>query len=209
MYWGLDYPPLTAYVSYVFGQLALSLEPEMVTLTSSRGYETASSKVWMRTSVIVCDLLLYMPATVYFLTSWLRKSSSPRSSCHWNHFLSCLLLLLCQPALVLIDHGHFQYNGVCLGFTILAIALLLNEKELWGSVAFCCALNFKQMALYYAPAFTCYLLSRCMYDHRASFWILFLKLATTVLGTFMILWSPFCWTSESTRTCSESIFQSK
>ena len=35
LYWGLDYPPLTAYVSYLFGYVANIVEPSMVKLTSS------------------------------------------------------------------------------------------------------------------------------------------------------------------------------
>ncbi len=30
-----------------------------------------------------------------------------------------------------------------------------------GTVFFCLALNYKQMSLYYAPAFFCYLLAKC------------------------------------------------
>ena len=29
-----------------------------------------------------------------------------------------LLMVLLQPAAVLIDHGHFQYNNISLGFAV-------------------------------------------------------------------------------------------
>ena len=32
LYWGLDYPPLTAYVSFVYGKLAQVVYPELVEL---------------------------------------------------------------------------------------------------------------------------------------------------------------------------------
>lgn len=44
-YWGLDYPPLTAYVSWGCGQLSRVLEPASMALGLSRGYETPSHKV--------------------------------------------------------------------------------------------------------------------------------------------------------------------
>lgn len=44
-YWGLDYPPLTAYVSWACGQLSKVVEPASMALGLSRGYETASHKV--------------------------------------------------------------------------------------------------------------------------------------------------------------------
>ena len=74
-----------------------------------------------------------------------------------------------------------------------------------GSILFCLALNWKQMALYYAPAVFAYLLGRCFapystsssYDNSSTFQVLkrgltqILILGITVLGTFGILWFPF------------------
>lgn len=42
MYWGLDYPPLTAFHEYVLGKIAEYLCPEVVTFEASRGCETSS-----------------------------------------------------------------------------------------------------------------------------------------------------------------------
>ncbi len=57
-YWGLDYPPLTAYHSYVLGKLALHVEPELVQLHTSRGYQSHASKWFMRCTVLVADLVV-------------------------------------------------------------------------------------------------------------------------------------------------------
>lgn len=46
MYWGLDYPPLTAYHEKVMGAIAKWLIPRMVSLHSSRGIETDASIVF-------------------------------------------------------------------------------------------------------------------------------------------------------------------
>ncbi|GMF14981.1 unnamed protein product [Phytophthora lilii] len=101
LYWGLDYPPLTAYVSYLFGLAAEVAEPSMVELTSSRGYESATSKVFMRTSVLLYDVLLFIPA-IYCVARAMYGSE------HWTRRTAFLLLILLQPAVLLIDHGHFQ-----------------------------------------------------------------------------------------------------
>jgi alpha-1,3-glucosyltransferase len=37
------------------------------------------------------------------------------------------MLAVLNPVLVLIDHGHFQYNTVALGLTIFAIILYKKE----------------------------------------------------------------------------------
>jgi len=44
-YWGLDYPPLTAYQSFVHGIFLNAVEPVAVALHTSRGYENTSRYV--------------------------------------------------------------------------------------------------------------------------------------------------------------------
>lgn len=103
LYWGLDYPPLTAFVSYAFGALAHRIEPAMVALTTSRGYESPTSKVFMRTTVILCDLVVFLPV-VFYVARVLYKRQQ------WTQRIALPLLVLSQPALLLIDHGHFQVH---------------------------------------------------------------------------------------------------
>ena len=62
-YWGLDYPPLTAYVSYLCGLgSSLLVGPETVALDESRGYEDPTHKAYMRGTVWVLDAFVYIPA---------------------------------------------------------------------------------------------------------------------------------------------------
>jgi len=39
-----------------------------------------------------------------------------------------LFLALLQPPLLLIDHGHFQYNSVSLGLILAAINFALQDR---------------------------------------------------------------------------------
>lgn len=73
--------------------------------------------------------------------------------------LACVLL---QPALILIDHGHFQYNTISLGLSMAGAISILRGWHVVGSILYCCAINHKHMALYFAPAFFGYLLGCCM-----------------------------------------------
>jgi alpha-1,3-glucosyltransferase len=178
-YWGLDYPPLTAYVSYVCGVAShFIVGPESVALETSRSMEDPTHKAFMRATVLFLDLLVYGTA-VWYATN--RRS------------LWTILLALVQPAIVLIDHGHFQYNTVALGLSIGAFSYMVQTDFInciIGSVLFCLALNFKQMTLYYAPAVFCYLLGRCFSQPK---WLVlrFLALGVSVIVTFGILWEPF------------------
>jgi hypothetical protein len=56
-YWGLDYPPLSGYQSWLCGKFIAYFEPTTVALKTSQGYETASSKLLMRITVLISDLL--------------------------------------------------------------------------------------------------------------------------------------------------------
>ncbi|EDK39437.2 hypothetical protein PGUG_03535 [Meyerozyma guilliermondii ATCC 6260] len=61
-YWGLDYPPLTAFHSYVFGKLGSFIDPQWFALDTSRGIEDAGIKTFMRISSLLSELVLYIPA---------------------------------------------------------------------------------------------------------------------------------------------------
>lgn len=41
-------------------------------------------------------------------------------------------MVLLQPSLVLIDHGHFQYNSVCLGLAMAAAAAVAGGRRRGG-----------------------------------------------------------------------------
>ncbi|PVU91840.1 hypothetical protein BB561_004192 [Smittium simulii] len=72
-YWGLDYPPLTAFHSYICGFVANLINPEWVALDKSRGFESYQSKLFMRATVIVFDFLIYIPGIILFMFSYMKS----------------------------------------------------------------------------------------------------------------------------------------
>lgn len=76
--------------------------------------------------------------------------------------LFVLSAMLLQPAAILVDHGHFQYNCISLGLAVLAAVAIARRKDVLGSFLFSLSLNHKQMGLFYAPAFFAHLLGRCL-----------------------------------------------
>ena len=152
-YWGLDYPPLTAYHSWVLGKIGSIFDPSWFALYSSRGIEEPLLKVYMRATVIVSEYLTYMPATIIVN----RKFAQLRGVSKWESSIA-LVAILMQPATILIDHAHFQYNTIMLGFVLASISSMYSDRYIWASVYFVAALCFKQMALYYAPAMFAYLI---------------------------------------------------
>ncbi|KAJ7109746.1 glycosyltransferase family 57 protein [Mycena crocata] len=183
-YWGLDYPPLTAYASWLCGIVGSWLEPSWVALDTSRGIENEASKVFMRSTVVFLDAIIYVPALVMFTRVWLANRSKRTQNL-------ALVTLLLQPALLLIDFGHFQYNSVMLGFTLLALNFFALGQDLAGAVCFVLSLGFKQMALYYAPAIGGYLLAKCLYLGVVNGGKLLLRLAVVTSLSFLVLFLPF------------------
>lgn len=185
-YWGLDYPPLTAYHSYVLGKIGSFINPKWFELDASRGFELIDDglKTYMRFTVLISEALCYIPAVVYF-TKWVGKH---RNQSPIGQFIAAAAILF-QPSLMLIDHGHFQYNCVMLGLTVYAINSLLDE--FYAPAAFCFVLSicFKQMALYYAPIFFAYLLSKSLFLPRFNV-PRFLSIAVATLLAFATMYTP-------------------
>ena len=198
-YWGLDYPPLTAYHELIMakvGQYILGDAP--FALNSSRGCESNDLREFMRYSVLVTDLLIYYTAVAFLFFNCGQFSEERR--------LKVATSLLLAPTLISVDHGHFQYNCAALGFFLWAVVMIFNSRFLASAVFYCCAVLFKQTMLYFAPVFFFYLLGICM--HRP----LFLPLAVTVLCTFSIILFPLIYDAigsgvvERIRLIGNSIF---
>jgi len=176
LYWGLDYPPLTAYHSYLLGVLGNQINSSYVELHNSRGIQTQQHKLFMRLTVIISDMLVLFPAIFLFST---------------RNYLT-VVTLLAYPGLILIDHGHFQYNNISLGLFLAAVAVITRGRHILGSVLFVCALNYKQMELYHALPFFFYLLGICA--GRKTFGAKIsqlIKIGLAVILSFGVIWAPF------------------
>lgn len=163
-YWGLDYPPLSAYASLATGWFMSMIDPAAVALHDSHGYETEASRAAMRLSVLVTDILVFFPSLVACIYVLCKKSSRSsniprRYECQSELFRSAAFCLT-LPALLLVDHAHFQYNNVSLGLFLAAMTCFVKEYDVLGSAFFCAAIYFKHMLMYYALAIFALLASR-------------------------------------------------
>ena len=137
----------------------------------------------MRATVLISEYLTYIPAAVVYV----RHSSQLGSLSVWESSVA-LTAILMQPATILIDHAHFQYNTVMLGLVLASMSSLLAGRVLWASVFFVAALGFKQMALYYAPAIFAYLLGVCLLP-RINL-PRFIGIALTTILSIAVIYAP-------------------
>lgn len=161
LYWGLDYPPLTAAHSLLLGKWAQWLNSSFVALDASRGHESSTHKTFMRTTVLLADLLIFLPACVQF-ARFIAKQELRKDS---TVFLRTLIVLVLFPGLILIDNGHFQYNNISLGLFLLSVVALGNRSHYKAAILFSLALNYKQMELYHALPIFLYLLRFCFAEN--------------------------------------------
>jgi alpha-1,3-glucosyltransferase len=216
-YWGLDYPPLTAFHSYLFGTVAQRAVPQLVELRASRGHESAPGKLFLRLTVLLSDLVVYVPACLA-LAAVVAAGARPAAELGRKRVagtalpsLPLLHLLLLHPTLLVLDHGHFQYNGVSLGLALGAVAATARGNNLLCAFLFSLALNFKQMELYHSLPFFVHLLVLCLVgggggDGGKGPTTTTTTTTTTVAGrvravvavgsvvllTFALQWAPFC-----------------
>jgi alpha-1,3-glucosyltransferase len=182
-WWGLDYPPLTAYHSWILGMIGTYIQPDWFALYLSRRSDDPGLKVFMRATVILSEFAIFIPAAVLCI----RQLARLHNINSWESAIA-LTALLMQPATILIDHGHFQYNTVMLGFQLASIASMLAGRSLWSCVFFVCALGFKQMALFYAPAVAAYLAGSCLFP-RINI-ARFIGMAIITVASFAALFLP-------------------
>ncbi|XLS97382.1 hypothetical protein HN51_040117 [Arachis hypogaea] len=179
-YSGLDYPPLTAYQSFIHGLFLRFVHPKSIFLFTSKGHESYLGKLLMRWTMLSSDLLILFPAVLYFvIVCYGQPSGSRKSDVGWH-----IALLLLNPCLIIIDHGIFQvcsaimltvvcvvfqYNCISLGFTIGAVFSVLSRKDLllyivytmYGQWSYRIAQPCPDECIF-APAFFSYLLGKCL-----------------------------------------------
>ncbi|KAF1765169.1 hypothetical protein GCK72_005121 [Caenorhabditis remanei] len=183
LYWGLDYPPLTAYHHNLLGVIAYKINKSWVELTDSRGFESVAHKMFMRISAIVPFYIFYLPPLIFFYLN--SKKTSPMS----------YALALLYPALLVIDNGHFQYNSISLGMFLATYVFLTNNFTILGSMFFVAALNYKQMELYHALPIFVFILARSINKAQPLDSVFKIaKIGAVVISTFILIWLPFILT---------------
>lgn len=186
-YWGLDYPPLTAYHSWFLGKIGRLIDKSWFELDASRGIEDVDLKSFMRITSLVSELILYIPAVIIY-TRWMGRYYNKAPSIDQTIIAAAILFL---PDLTIIDHGHFQYNSVMLGLALMALNNLFLDNLALASICFTLSIGFKQMALYYAPIFFFYLLSICVFPKLNLLRLIYI--AISVVCALLVLFAPFVY----------------
>lgn len=188
--WRLDYPPLFAYFEWLLALLARVVSPAALR-NSAVPVESPSVVLYQRATVNASDVVLLLGLSAYCAAATvdvgrLGLELLPATvSRKWN---AVILLVLCNPGLLLLDHIHFQYNGMLIGLLLLVMAVVRRSwrtievhgrargssaaadsvdadlrNDMLAAVSFTLLVFTKHLFAHLAPFVGVYLLRRC-YD---------------------------------------------
>ncbi len=150
----------------------------------------------MRLSVLFVEMIFLFPA-IYLLA---QQFTHTQYTITRRYTSLVLLSLLIKPDIILVDHGHFQYNSLILGLILSAFYCLLNKNYYICCLLFTIAIHSKQMAVYYALAFFAGLIGKVINDYRMNHLKIIgeiLKFAIIVITVSLIIWLPFIITGSA------------
>lgn len=131
-------------------------------------------------------------------------ASSPQSAKQTSYAASLSILL--SPALLIIDHIHFQYNGLLYGILILSLVNARKQASLLsGGLLFAGLLCMKHIYLYLAPAYFVYLLRVYCLSSKSVLRVQFgnsTKLASGLLLISGAMFGPFIYWKQTNQMLS-------
>ncbi|XP_044258032.1 probable dolichyl pyrophosphate Glc1Man9GlcNAc2 alpha-1,3-glucosyltransferase [Tribolium madens] len=180
--WTLDYPPLFAYFEYLLSLIASLFDKNML-IVQNLNYASDETILFQRLSVILTDLV--------FSYGTHKCCSSIQKS--WKTDVVLPILLITNCGLIMVDHIHFQYNGILYGILLLSISYAIQGRYLLSGFWYTVLLNMKHIYIYLAPAyFVFFLKNYCLNQKLSKFQIKhFIMLGSTVLAVFFATFLPF------------------
>ncbi|XP_065176857.1 probable dolichyl pyrophosphate Glc1Man9GlcNAc2 alpha-1,3-glucosyltransferase [Sycon ciliatum] len=199
--WTLDYPPFFAWFEWLLSQVAVLIDPQIVSVTNLN-YAAPLCVAFQRGSVILTDFVLVYAVQQY--CQWLRKKS--KHVLLEERILFLCVLILCNFGLLIVDHIHFQYNGFLMGIWLLSITRMMEGRVIAAAFLFAALLNFKHIFLYVSPAYFIYLFRVYCFPSRrkdsltaatVSIWTFsfsnLVKLGVVVVAVFAVSFGPFIY----------------
>lgn len=181
---------LGLFITKVFSQF----DSDITTLTQ-HDYKSIPTLYFQHLTVILTDLLLFVAILRCIQILFRSNSTSPTSSSSTAtkttsqqqnqpqsifqqqsqqlqttqsriKLITLISIIFFSPALFLVDHIHFQYNGFLLGLLLLSISFHLEQRHYTGALLFTFLLWFKHIFAYSIPGYTLYLLFTFVYDYN-------------------------------------------
>lgn len=158
--WTLDYPPFFAWFEYVLGLFAppAAIRDGVFDIVAEPSYGPAVV-LFQRATVMASEVVLLAALNWYICST---PALDGVLATKRARAIAASLFL--SPGLLIVDHIHFQYNGMMYGILVASIVAARNGRVLLSALLFAVLLCFKHIYLYLAPAYFAYLLRVCVLD---------------------------------------------
>jgi alpha-1,3-glucosyltransferase len=171
--WTLDYPPLFAYAEWV---LAAGLHPLRPTLVDRPTELHAADVVAHRFSVILSDVFLFVGVVA--------MATAMRLPARGATLVGALVVL--SAPLLLVDHVHFQYNGMLIGVLLVALSLAIQRRFLLAAAAFGALVWFKHLFVVLGPVVAAHFLTHYVWQRRSVLNIVLLALVLAAVSALAL-----------------------
>lgn len=130
--------------------MRLEFRPRVLCLLqlSATAIDTLETIYFQRISVIVADVVLFVGCGLM-----IHARSAPWSVGEKQGGGTTLFLITCNFGLLLVDHIHFQYNGMLLGLLLSSVACLYTRCNTCASLLFALLVCCKHLFIVMAPIF--------------------------------------------------------
>ena len=186
--WTLDYPPLFAYFEWALSVPATLVDPG-ITQLDNLGYSSDTCVAFQRLTVVASDAILILATDAYVST--ISERMEFRS-------VALSLLIVGNAGLLIVDHIHFQYNGMLLGILVFSMVAMKRKYFVTSAALFSVLLFFKHIFVYVSPAYFLFLLTHyCLSTRHTTHssvtvaTVRFLALSLTVLSVSFLSLYPF------------------
>jgi len=198
--WTLDYPPLFAYFEWFLSLFVPDFVSEDGCLDIiEKGQYGLPTIFFQRATVMLSEMVLFIALQWYI-------DSNPNTVIAKKRAYVVAASLVLSPGLLIIDHIHFQYNGMMYGILILALNSARLKMYLKCGFWFAVLLCFKHIYLYFAPAVFVFLLRAYCLDFNFNKkklmlynivnivqWKNLFKLGSIVVLVFAVAFGPFVY----------------
>ena len=224
----LDYPPLFAFFEAFLSNNFISSWLVQSGRLDQRCFDrlpdndnTPSDECvfFQRLTVILSDSVFilgayYASRCIYHISSSRNDSRKAPKKDHplFSNAMIATILIIINPGILLLDHVHFQYNGMLLGLLLISIGFMAKastsasvtsfkeKNDVIAAIFYAALLTFKHLYLTLGPLYFIYLLRHCCFElkknnssiNKIRFASLgFIKLASCTLITILIPFLPF------------------
>ena len=197
--WSLDYPPLFAYMEYILGKVSISFDKNITNLEKEY-YVSTNSKIFMRSTVLLGDFLLFFSL----------KRFCRIIKLSYHRFLILIFAIIFNAGLVLVDSIHFQYNSLLYGIFFISLGYIAKKQYALAAVFYTICLCMKHIFIYFAPAYFIFYLHYIVINKikKKKFKKLIINLVSIGLGILSVLiitFLPFIIISIKTKSLSQFI----